>query len=111
MNREELSDKLYEKMQAEQEAFREELLKLPPEQILYKAYEYVMREDILMLMEDPELLTEERCKALLKSRTPVAEVYEQYNKMDCSYMEDIRTAFETRADDLIRHQKQRDQSR
>lgn len=111
MNRKELSDRLYEKMVAEQDAFREELLKLPPEQILDKAYEYVMREDILMVMEDPELLSAERCKALLKSRTPVAEVYEQYNKMDCSYMEDIRTAFETRADAMIRHQKQRDQSR
>lgn len=111
MSNEALSDKLYDKMVAEQDAYREALLKLPPEQILYKAYEYVMREDILEIMEDPELLTDERCKALLKSRTPVADVFERYNRMDCTYMDTIRSAFEVCADDLTRQQKQRGQSR
>lgn len=53
MNKEQLSLKLYEKMEVEQNAFKEELLTLTPEQILLKAHEYIMREDILALMEDP----------------------------------------------------------
>lgn len=70
-----------------------------------------MREDILELMEDPELLSAERCKALLKSKTPVADIFEHYNRMDCTYMDTIRSAFQVCADDLIRQQKHRDQSR
>ena len=60
MNKEQLSLKLYEKMEVEQNAFKEELLTLTPEQILLKAHEYIMREDILALMEDPDILSVER---------------------------------------------------
>lgn len=111
MSIEELSQRLYDKMAAEQEDYRQELLKLPPEQILEKAYEYAMREDILALMEDPELLTEQRCKALLKSSTPIADVFRHYEKLDCTFIETMRSAFENCADEMLRQQKQRGQSR
>ena len=48
-------EQLYEKLCQEQAAFRDELLALPPEQILYKAWEYLVREDILLAMEYNEL--------------------------------------------------------
>ena len=111
MNIEEMSQKLYDKMAAEQESYRQDLLKLPPEQILDKAYEYAMREDILQLMDDPELLSAQRCKALLKSKTPVADVYRHYDKLDCTFLETMRSAFENCADEIIQQQKHRGQSR
>lgn len=111
MNKEQLSLKLYEKMEVEQNAFKEELLTLTPEQILLKAHEYIMREDIWALMEDPDILSVERCKALLKSSTPLADVYDQYLRMDCGYMDTLRTACQECADVLIRHQKQLEQGR
>ena len=36
-----LNTQLYQKMFAEQEQFKEELMQLPPGEILQKAYEYV----------------------------------------------------------------------
>ena len=58
-------EQLYEKLCQEQAAFRDELLALPPEQILYKAWEYLVREDILLAMEYNEL-DDEQAKALLE---------------------------------------------
>ena len=43
MNTETINMQLYEKMFAEQEQFKEELMQLPPGEILQKAYEYVCR--------------------------------------------------------------------
>ena len=51
MTNEELNTALYEKMFAEQETYRAWLLSQPPEEILNHAYEYTVREDILMSME------------------------------------------------------------
>ena len=46
---------LYEKMAAEQEEFRDWLKSQPSEEILNHAYEYTVREDIVMAMEELEL--------------------------------------------------------
>ena len=48
-------EQLYEKLCQEQAAFRDELLSLPPKEILDKAWEYLVREDILVAMEYNEL--------------------------------------------------------
>lgn len=48
MTTQEWNTALYQKMFAEQEKYREWLLSQPPEEILHHAYEYVMREDILL---------------------------------------------------------------
>ena len=44
MTNEELNTRLYEKMFAEQERFRDWLLSQPPAEILNHAYEYTVRE-------------------------------------------------------------------
>ena len=44
MTNEELNTRLYEKMFAEQEQFRDWLLSQPPAEILNHAYEYTVRE-------------------------------------------------------------------
>ena len=46
---------LYDKMKAEQDKYRDWLLNQPPEEILNHTYEYTMREDIVMCMEEMEL--------------------------------------------------------
>ena len=46
---------LYDKMKAEQDKYRDWLLNQPPEEILNHTYEYTMREDIVMCMEELEL--------------------------------------------------------
>lgn len=55
MNQEDLNTSLYNKMAQEQETYRAWLLKQPPEEILRHTYEYTVREDILMAMEELNL--------------------------------------------------------
>ena len=67
MTNEELNTELYKKLFAEQEKFKGWLLTQPPSEILNHAYEYVMREDIVLALEYHDL-SDERAKALLASR-------------------------------------------
>ena len=48
MTNQELNTALYEKMFEAQEKYREWLLSQPPEEILNHAYEYTIREDIIL---------------------------------------------------------------
>ena len=51
MTNEELNTALYKKMFAEQEKFKDWLLTQPPEKILHHNYEYSVREDFLLVLE------------------------------------------------------------
>ncbi len=55
MNTNDLNTALYEKMAAEQDKFRDWLKSQPPKKILHHTYEYTVREDIVMAMEELEL--------------------------------------------------------
>ena len=74
MNTNDLNMALYEKMAAEQDKFRDWLKSQPPEEILHHTYEYTVREDIVMAMEEPDL-TDAQAQALLESSLPLADVY------------------------------------
>lgn len=52
MNTNNLNTALYEKMATEQEKYRDWLKSQPPEEVLNHAYEYTVREDIVMAMEE-----------------------------------------------------------
>jgi len=54
MNTNNLNTALYEKMATEQEKYRDWLKSQPPEEILHHTYEYTVREDIVMAMEELE---------------------------------------------------------
>ena len=58
MTIEEMLTALYEKFSAEQDNYRAWLLKQTPEEILNHSYEYTVREDIVMTMENIELCPE-----------------------------------------------------
>ena len=55
MTTEEKNTALYRKMYAEQEDFRKWLISQPPEIILEHAYEYKLKEDILLSLEYNDL--------------------------------------------------------
>ena len=77
MTNEELNTRLYEKMFAEQEQFRDWLLSQPPAEILNHAYEYTVREDILMSLEYNDL-EDSQARALLKSGKPLKQIFERW---------------------------------
>lgn len=105
---EQLSKAVYDKMYAEQQAFRKELLQMKPEDILDQAYVYAVREDILCAMENTEL-SMRQALALLVTDTPLAYVYKTYLGKDPDYMEHINESLEDFASDMAKvHAETRD---
>ena len=104
MTQEEMLTALYEKMAAEQDKYRDWLKGQPAAEVLNHAYEYTIREDIVMCMEELEL-TEAQAKALLASPAPLADVYKDFEKLETSYMDVIRDTIETRANELYQAQE------
>ena len=103
MTSEELNTAIYEKMAAEQNAYRDRLLTLPPDEILQHAYEYAVRQDILFAMEDLELQPEQ-CRALLKSPSPVADILKDFEEL--GYMGTILDCIEGRAAKMMQLEKE-----
>ena len=85
MNTNDLNTALFEKMTAEQDKFRDWLKSQSPEEVLNHAYEYTIREDIVMAMEELEL-TDAQAQALLESPSPLADVYRYFEKLETGYM-------------------------
>lgn len=79
-----------------------------PGEILTHAAEYTVREDIVMEMSALEL-PEAQARALLKSKTPLADVYKEWNRTETHHMEDLRDVIEARADTVIRAEKEKAQ--
>ena len=95
MTQEEMLTALYEKMAAEQDKYRDWLKGQPAAEVLNHAYEYTVREDIVMCMEELEL-TEAQAKALLTSPTPLADVYKDLHTRQPRYMEGTRHPIQPR---------------
>ena len=72
-----LQEQLCEKMRVEQSAYCLWLTAQPPEEILHHAYEYSVREDIILATEEMNL-TPAQVRALLKSPAPLADVYKDF---------------------------------
>ena len=83
--------------------YRDWLKSQPPAEVLNHAYEYTVREDIVMAMEQLEL-TDAQAQALLDSPTPLADVYRHFEKLETGYMDVIRDSIENRADDACKAQ-------
>ena len=98
---------LYDKMKAEQDKYRDWLLNQPPEEILNHTYEYTIREDIVMCMEELEL-SPKQAKALLRFPCPLEDVYKEFERRETEYMDTIRDCIETRANEVIRQIKGRE---
>ena len=108
MTNEELNTRLYQKMFAEQEAYREWLLSQTPEEVLNYTYEYTVREDILMSLEYHDL-PDAQAKALLKSPSPLADVFKDWEKKETGYMEDIWQTVEDRAKEVVKREAKKEQ--
>lgn len=91
-------------MFAEQERYRQHLLTLPPEEILDSAYEYTIREDILLSLEYNDL-TNKQCQALLKSEHPLQDAFNAWEHHESSHMEELQSAIEDRANAMIQAAK------
>ena len=95
---------LFNKMTAEQERYKAELLMKTPQEILDNAYEYALREDILFSLDTNDL-TDEQAEALLQTETPLNDIVQTIENLETSYMDMVRDGVEHRADEVIAAQR------
>ena len=88
MNTNDLNTALYEKMAAEQDKYRDWLKSQSPAEVLNHAYEYTVREDILMSLEYHDL-EDSQARALLKSGKPLKQIFERWENQETSYMDTV----------------------
>lgn len=100
--------RLYEKMKAAQDKYRDWLVRQEPSEILEHTYEYTIREDIVMCMEELEL-EPEKAKALLSSPCPLSDVHKEFQDRETEYMDTIRDSIETEADKSLQRQEKKQQ--
>ena len=100
MTNEDLNTELYMKMFSEQEQYKDWLLTLSPEEILKHAYEYTVREDILIKLEYDDI-SDAQAKALLKCESPLQEVFQKFEHLETDHMDTILECIENRANELI----------
>ena len=100
MTNEELNTALYKKMFAEQKAYKDWLLAQPAEEILCNAYEYVMREDILLSMEYHDL-SDRYATVLLNMDKPLATVFSKLEHTESPHMEHVWDCVEQCAKDTL----------
>ena len=108
MTNKEMMRQLYERMTAEQQKYKEWLLEQPPNVILDNACKFTAREDIVMELEVLEL-TDAQAAALLRSRTPLADVYRAWERAETHHMDDVRDVIEARANAIIQAEKEKGQ--
>lgn len=99
MDNEELNAKLYEKVQSELLELLTELKHSKPEYIIELAYEFVIKEDIVMSLEENNL-SDEKCKALLKESKPLQKIYQKWEKTESDHMYEILNCINNTAKDL-----------
>ena len=101
MTQAKLNTELYQKMFAEQKLYRAGLLLMPPTEILKHAYEYVCREDILLALENNDL-SSKQAMALMKSDTPLADVFQKWEEWETGHMDDVWACVESKANEVLR---------
>mgnify|MGYP000894646558 CR=1 FL=1 len=100
MTNEERNTALYKKLFAEQEVFRDWLKGQSPEEILNHAYEYTVREDILLSLEYHNF-SDAQIDGLMESPSPLADVFRDFEKLETDYMDTVWDCMENRADMAI----------
>ena len=99
--KEELNEELYEKVSAEFEEYKNNLLMMSPEQILEHAYAYTVRADIVIAIETGELHARQ-AQSLLKADNALDEIFSKWENFENKHMESIRTTIECKANEISR---------
>ena len=102
MTKEQLENKLYERMSAENEAFLADLRVKPADEIISHAYEIACRDNLLMLFEDETSLSERQLEVLMEFDHPLEALFDDWINRDSDEMDRFRDSVEACADDILR---------
>ena len=85
------NNKAYDKLSAEFNAFKEELIRMPNEETLKHAYEFAWKDEIVLTFEGSSMnLTPRQAKAVLAEKHPLDYLYREWIKTDCSHLDSLR---------------------
>ena len=100
---------LYEKVQAEYDAFIEELKRMTPEQVIDRAYEKVTKENMVAAIQEKEL-TPSEAKALYREKYPLDRMYQEWLDTDVSEMQMLKDSIDDTAKKAVKemNEKHRD---
>ena len=102
MTKEQLENKLYERMSAENETFLTDLKAKSPDEIISHAYEIACRDNLLMLFEDETSLSERQLAVLTEFEHPLSQLYTDWLSRDTDEMDAFRDSIACCADDILR---------
>lgn len=100
---------LYEKVQAEYDTFIDELKTKPVGEVIEKAYEKVIKEEMVCICEYANFEQKE-AKALYLEKYPLDRMYQDWLNSDVSYMDMLRDSVDDSARSAAaeRREKQRE---
>ena len=101
---------LYEKVQAEYDAFIEELKQMTPEQVIDRAYEKVTKEKMVMVIQENNLEPYE-AKALCREKYPLDRMYQEWLDTDVSYMDLLKDSIDDTAKKAVKATKEKQRER
>ena len=102
MTKEQLENKLYERMSAENETFLADLRVKPVDEIISNAYEIACRDNLLMLFEDETPLNQRQLEVLMEFEHPLEALFDDWINRDSDEMDRFRDSVEACADDILK---------
>ena len=100
--KDELENRIYEKMSQENAAFLAEMKTKSPDEIISRAYEIACRDNLLMLFEDETSLSERQLEVLMEFDHPLEALFDDWINRDSDEMDRFRDSVEACADDILR---------
>jgi len=97
---------LYDKVQMEYNIFMEELNRMTPEQIIERAYEKVMKENIVMAIQDMKFTSTE-AKALFREKYPLDRIYREWLDTNISDMQILKDSISDTAKKAVKKMKEK----
>ena len=97
---------LYEKVRVEYERFIEALKKMTPEQVIEKAYEKVIKEDMVTEIQQRNLEPDE-AKALCSEDHPLDLMYQEWLDTDVSEMQMLKDSIDDTAKQAVKEMKEK----
>ena len=105
MNETDYNDLLYEKAQKEYDDVIAELKELPSEQVIERAYEKVIKENILCILEESQR-DQKEAKALYLEKYPLDRAYQDWLKSDVSGTAMLRDSIDDTSIDALKERRE-----
>lgn len=102
MTKEQLENKLYERMSAENKTFLADLKTKSADEIISHAYEITCRDNFLMLFEYETSLNQRQLEVLMEFDHPLEALFDDWINRDSDEMDRFRDSVEACADDILK---------